>query len=165
MLVDRKEAMDIVRGCEFASSAKSNGYSGKLCDIKPYAGKHGSGYAITQEKVTEYWVYPNNLVSEEVYNGQYSVSDACMTANNIHYVKYNGVQIVPSWQLELDTLTGESVLKRTEDSLKPIRLAGHKLTVMWRGSMQNRILRLKIRRKLKELLNNGNAVFFRADAQ
>ena len=166
MLVTKDEAMQIVKDCRLVATKKSHIYNGKkLVDLQPYAGRYGSGYTVTQGQVTEYWVYPHNVISREVYNGAYTVSDACMTANNLHSVKYNGVRIVPSWQLELDTLTGESTLKRTEESIKPIRLAGHTLTVMWRGSVENRILRLKIRRKLKELLRSENAVFFEDNAQ
>lgn len=166
MLVTKEEVMQIVKDCKLVATKKSHIYNGKkLVDLQPYAGRYGSGYTVTQGQVTEYWVYPHNVVSKAVYNGEYSVSDACMTANNIHYVKFNGVQIVPSWQLELNTITGESTLKRTEESLKPIRLAGHTLIVMWHGNIENRILRLKIRRKLKELLRSGNAVFFENVAQ
>lgn len=167
MIVTRAEALDIIGGCKLASTKKFNGYNGKMCDIKPYAGRYGSGYTIEQNKTIEYWVFPHNTVSKAVYNGDYSVADQCMTANNISHVRYgeNNVLIVPSWQLELDTLSGKALIKRTEESLKPIRLSGHTLIVMWRGSMQNRILRNKIRRKLKELLRSGNAVFFKENAQ
>ena len=166
MIVSKAEALDIVSGCRKVSTRKTNGYSGKeLCEIVPYAGRFGAGYAITQDKTTEYWSYPANVVSKSVYNGNYSVKSECMTANNVPHVRYNDVLIVPSWQLELDTLTGKATIKQTEESLKSIRLAGHTLTVMWRGSMQEIILRRKIRRKLKALLRSGNAIFYNKNAK
>ena len=166
MLVTREEAMQIVKNCRLVATKVNHGYNGReLVDLQPYAGRYGSGYTITQEQKAEHWVYPHNVVSKAVYNGDYSISDACMTANNLHHVRYCGVQIVPSWKLELNTLTGESVLRRTEETVKSMRLSGHTLTVMWHGSVSNRTLRLKIRRKLKELLLSGNAVFFENVAQ
>lgn len=166
MLVTKDEAMQIIKGCKLKSTKATNGYGGSdLVDLQPYAGRYGSGYTLTQERKTQYWCYPANVISKDVYNGKYSISDACMTANNLHHVRYCGVQIVPSWQLELDTITGESVLKRTEETVKSMRLSGHILTVMWHGSVENRILRLKIRRKMKSLLRNGNAIFFENVAQ
>lgn len=158
MIVTMDEAMEIVRDCKLVATKVVVGYNGaKLCDLQQYAGRHGSGYTVTQRKVRQYWCYPVNQIGEDVYNGDYSINDACMTANNIHRIKYNGVLIVPTWRLEIDTLTGDNAIMTTDESLKPITLAGHKLTVMWRGSIQCETLRRKIRRKMKALLRSGNA--------
>lgn len=158
MIVTMDEAKQIVRDCKLVANKVVVGYNGsKLCDLQQYAGKYGSGYTVTQCKMRQYWCYPVNQISSDVYDGGYSVEDACMTANNIHHIRYNGVSIVPSWRLELDTLTGESSIRTTDESLKAITLAGHKLVVMWRGSIQCDILRRKIRRKMKALLRSGNA--------
>lgn len=159
MIVTIDEAKKITNGLHLAASATCNDYSGKSADIKPYFGRYGSGYTVTSGKVKKYYVHSKNVVSERVYRGGYSVADACMTANNVHVVKYNGVSVTPCWQLELDTVTGDYVFKRTE-TLLPVTLAGRTLIVTWQGSMQNKVLRAKIRRKMREMINSGKAVFF-----
>lgn len=158
MLLTRDEAMRVVRDCTLAATAVSNSYAGReLCDVREYSGHHGHGYTVTTARKTEYYVYDDTYVSAEVYAGQYSVADACMTANNAHTVRYNGVPVTPTWRLELDTVTGETSYRRTED-YAPITLAGRTLTVCWRGGITQRELRARIRRKLREYVNSGKAI-------
>lgn len=156
MLVTRENAEKIVQGCQLAATVRSNGYSGKLCDVRAYSGTHGAGYTVTSGGNTEYYVYPGAQVRESVYKGGYSVKDAVKVARDVTAVDYHGVQVTPTWELQLDTLTGDSAFHKTSD-YKPITFAGRTLTVCWVGAIDEKNLRYKIRRKLREMVNAGKA--------
>lgn len=156
MLMTISEARQIVQDCHMRAKKRSNGYAGNLADLQVYQGKYGAGYTITSKKITEYWVFPTTYASRSVYDGGYSVKDACITANNISTVKYGNVNITPCWRFELDTVTGKTDFRRTEN-LHPAVFAGQRLTVTWRGAMDARALKRKIRRKMREAIKANKA--------
>ena len=153
MLVTKQEAEIIVRDCELVKTSRSNGYSGtKYADIRA----QGNGYTVTHAGIAKHYRYGKNVVSRRIYAGDYSIKDAVMTSQNCRQVKYNGTNITPTWKLELDTITGEYTFRRT-DTYQPITLAGRTLTICWFGAKTNKFLRAKIRRKLREALQSGDA--------
>lgn len=164
MLVNLDDAKKIVADCKLVASKSSNGYSGKLANLEQYRGRFGNGYTITSGKIKYYYIYDKNVISKSVYDGEYNVMDAVITSRTIKTVAYNPLRsyhgemiwIKPTWQLDLDTVTGETVFKRTDD-YKPIVLAGRTLTICWHGEITNTELRSKIRRKMHEMLKNNKA--------
>lgn len=164
MLVSLDDAKKIVADCKLVATKKSNGYSGSLANIEKYRGNHGYGYTITTGKTKSYYIYDKNVISKSVYDGEYTVMDAVITSRTIKTVAYNPLRslhsemiwIKPTWQLDLDTITGKTVFKRTDD-YKPITLAGRILTICWYGEITNTELRSKIRRKMHAMLKNNKA--------
>ena len=157
MLMRKEEALRIVEDCELKGVSTANGYAGKeFVDVLPYCGPHGAGYTISGARKTEYWIYKKTRVSNEVYNGQYSVHDVVEITNQVKKIDYKGVPITPLWELQLDTLVDEHVFHRTED-YKPVTLCGRTLIMCWVGAIDEKTLRAKIRRKMREMVNSGRA--------
>jgi len=157
MLVTKDEMEKIVCGCDLAATAATTEYRGKeLFCIRAYTGKYGAGYKVMCGGQAHYYVYPDNTINKAVYAGYYHVADACMTANNCRQVRYAGVQVTPMWQLDLDTVSGDTVYRRVEE-YKPANFAGRTLSICWRGPMNEKDLRARIRRKLRDVLKQGKA--------
>ena len=157
MLMNSKQVKEITKECVLVATKKGNVYNGsKLSNVEKYIGQYGIGFTVEKAKTIKYYVYKNNVISEEVYNGGYDIMDAVLASRTIKTVNYCGVWVTPIWQLELDTLTGDYVLKRVE-KYHPITLSGNKLIVSWHGEITRRMLKLKIRRKMKEMIDTGKA--------
>lgn len=156
MLVSKEKAKKIVADCELVKTTTTP-YSRKvLVDITQYIGKYGGGFIVKHNKKADIYVYKNNIVNTEIYNGKYSVKDAVMASNTLKTILYNGVRVTPTWELKLDTVDGTIHYKVTEE-YRPIYHAGRTLTVCWYGSIKEDFLRRKIRRKLKEVIMSGQA--------
>lgn len=158
MYVDRYSALKIVDGCELVKTSSSNGHvSKKYVDLRTYIGTYGHGYTIEDNKTKYYYVFPKTEISKRIYDGEYSVKDVAMTSQNCRSVRYNGVPIVPTWFLKLDTITGKYEFYRTED-YKPMVIAGRKLIYYFVGPITEKDLRLKIKRKMRDAIRSGKAV-------
>lgn len=158
MLVTHEQAKEIVKDCKLVAEKATHGYGGtKFADVRTFSNnKYGSGYSVTVGRKTSFYVFNNTVIDRKVYEGEYSVADACMTANNVIYVRYGDIRVTPIWQLELDTITGSYEFKRTEE-FKPSTLAGRTLTLCWLGPVTNKALRAKIRRRMRLAVNSGKA--------
>jgi len=154
MLVRKEEAQEIVKDCKLVKVSKSCKCMRKeLVDIT----EENDGYVVVGNGVAQYYEFQESEISNEVYNGAYSIRDALITANNVHYVDYHGVRIIPTWCIELDTISGNVTYKRVEE-YKPISIGRNILRVCWVGSSTNSFLRNKIRRKMKEAVRSGKAI-------
>ena len=156
MLVTREDALRIVADCNLVKTSTIS-YSRKaLADIQQYRGKYGGGFIIKQNNIAEVYTYKNNTINKDIYNGKYSVKDAITASRTLKYINYNGIKVTPTWELNLDTMDGTTLYKVTEN-YKPIYHAGRTLTVCWYGTIDEKQLRRKIRRKLKEVIKSGQA--------
>ena len=159
MLMSRLYAERVVQGYQMVARVRSNGYSGRDCDVHTYTGKHGTGYTVTSKGITEYYVYPYTAVSKKVYDGGYDVTKAVETSSQLRAITYHGVSVKPTFKLTLDTVDGETKFVLTED-YTPITFSGHRLTVCWTGAISEKTLRAKIRRKMREMVNSGKAELY-----
>lgn len=153
MLVTREEANEIVQDYKLVKVSKT----GKCCrkdyvDIR----ENGNGYIVTEDGIARYYEEQYSMISDRVYNGDYSIRDALITANNVVKVDYHGVKITPTWCVELNTVNGKVDYRRVEE-YRPITISGNVLTLCWVGCSTNRFLRNKIRRKMKEQIHSGKA--------
>lgn len=162
MLMTRDEANKVVAGCVLAARKKSNGYSGPLAEVEKYNGTYGAGYTVTSGRMTEYWIHMQTMVSQKVFDGDYDVKDVCMTANNMHTVKRFDIAITPCWELTINTITGETWYECV-NTVKPATFAGTRLTISWRGTMDAKKLRLRIRRKFYDAVRNKKAILVEND--
>lgn len=158
----KEEAKQATAGCVLVHTATTNTNARKhLADLHEYTGKYGSGYTISTDHKTEVYVYPTNQIDAEIYAGKYSIHDECRFANLTKKVQYKPKQgdpvwVTPTWQITLDTVNGKTEIRRVSE-YKPIAQGGRTLTVCFFGTADERKLRLKIRRKMKEMLTTGKA--------
>lgn len=162
MLMTMQQAKAVCTGCKLVQTSKNNKYTGKrYVDLNEYSGRLGTGYTVSYNRKTDYYVYPDNIVSNEVYDGAYSIGDAVIASNTLTKYAYrrlygDAVYVTPIWRLDLDTVTG-AVKFKVDTVYKPIVHAGRTLTVYWLGRINERVLRAKIRRKLKTMIDTNKA--------
>ena len=160
MLVTHDELEKIVDGCILMAIYTTDEYERyDFWNIKPYVGRYGVGYRAVHGGQASIYIYQTNIVSQDVYDGHYDIKDACMTANNVRTVRYHThlgdeVNITPIWEVRIDTITGKSSYKQVED-YKGIVHAGRLIIATFRGPMDEKVLKAKIRRKLRDMIRNG----------
>lgn len=156
MLVKENEFKNIVNGKECVAVRCSNGYNGKYYNIKEYYGPHGIGYLVENNGKVLYYVNTDTKISKNVYNGLYDVFPAVMNAGILKKAKYKNVDITPTWELNLDTISGDIDFKRVYE-YHVAAIGGTTLSICWVGQITERDLRLKIKRVLKNAVVKNKA--------
>ena len=157
MIVTQEQARKIVSGCKLVATVRSNGYGGKMADVQHYTGRHGAGYTVESERVTRYYVYPYTLISRDVYEGGYDLRAAARKTEQLPLVSYDGVAVEPNWRLIMHTCTGSVTVDRVEVQGQTT-IAGTSLVTWFKGKMNVKAMRTKIRRAMKRAVDSGKAI-------
>lgn len=157
MLVTLDELKDITKDLQLVCKRCCNGYNGKLYNLKEYYGPHGIGFTVEHDGTVMYYVLKNTKISKDVYNGKYDVMSAVLNAGIVKIFNYNGHGVVPTWELTLNTITGKSTYKHILDYHNSA-VGGNLVSICWRGQIDEKTLRLRIRRIMKNAIINGKAV-------
>lgn len=157
MLVTLEELNDITKDLNLVCTKKATGYNGNLYDLREYYGPHGIGYMVRHNGNISYYVLKDTKISNDVYNGNYDVMSAVLNAGIVKVFNFNGHGIVPTWELTLNTITGKSVYKHILNYHNSA-VGGTLVSICWRGQIDEKTLRLRIRRVMKNAIVNGKAV-------
>lgn len=157
MLMSREQADAVisVTGCDLAKICTVyTGYNGDSYDVQPYHGRLGQGWSVTKKKTCEIYVTNRGMVYEKVFNGDYVIDfDSYHFSNAVNIA---GVEIKPVYEIQLDTVFGDVVIRQTDNYKAPVLIKN--LLIIYATNKDVKDIRRRIRRKLKSDINSGKAV-------
>lgn len=157
MLMTREQADAVisVTGCDLAKICTVyKGYNGELYDVEPYHGKLGNGWSVTKHKCCEIYVANRGMVYEKVFNGDYVIDfDSYHFPNTVNIA---GVEIKPVYEIQIDTVFGDVVIRQTDNYKAPVLIKN--LLIIYATNTDVKDIRRRIRRKLKSDIDSGKAV-------
>lgn len=156
MLMTREQADAVVgiTGCDLVKVTNIyHGYNGDMYDVTPYNGRLGSGWAVTKRKCCEIYVSKNNYVYDKVFDGGYDIDFS--NCNFPTFVKVAGVEIKPVYEIQLDTVFGDVLIRQTDSYRPPVLVKN--LLIICATDTNVKDIRARIRRKLKSDIKNGKA--------
>ena len=159
MLMKDNEMKALVSDFELVATKitnKNHRKKNNICDVEVYYGPHGIGYAVTKAGKTDYYVFKDTRIDKKVYNGAYVVYNAVVNSGLVQSVKYREVNITPTWEITLNTETGDIMFRRVE-TYHLGAICGNCASICWLGKISERTLRLKIRRLMKRAVDSGKA--------
>lgn len=156
MLMNESEMKKIIKGLKRVKIASTSTYGGKnFYDVRKYSGRLGVGYTVSHLGTTETYIAFENVISRKVMSGDYDVSEAVAVAEAVKVIDFCGVLIAPTWELEMDTISGEVKFHRCE-KLGASTISGRTLRIYWVGSISEKTLRRKIKRRIYIEYRCGN---------
>lgn len=165
MLVTNEEKNALTKGLRLVTTSKGSGYYGSdMWDVRTYQGNKGSGFTAAQKSATEYWIDPAPAeILPSVYRGKFCLDDVTR-GTNISYFSFltknkEAVEIVPSWELVLDSRTGETRFHMVtfDEDIRPSCFSDGLVIVSWRGPANEEWLRGRLRRLMRDAVRTGKA--------
>lgn len=164
MLMTREESNAVIdiTGCSLAKICTVyKGYNGDLYDVVPYHGKLGNGWSVTKRKTCEIYVADKGMIYEKIYNGEYTIDfNRYLFPKKVNIA---GVEIEPVYEIQLDTMFGDVVIRQTDSYRASVLIKN--LLVIYVTNTDVKDIKRRIRRKLRNDINSGKAVLLgEADA-